>query len=207
MEVMVVLNHIVLGSLAVLVGLVATFFGYAVFRVILPFLGFFFGYILGQSLVESAFWGFWLGMLFAVVLAVLSYAYWSLLMTIGGAIVGFGLGYALGEWLFPWHWISVLTGIGVGILFAALWFAFKDAWVMFVTAFAGAGIAFSGLAYFWPRLFGWLANDGNWLAVGLTVALGLVGFVVQLAVFRTMHIYSQPPPGGPGYVNLPAAGR
>lgn len=202
-EATVILNHIVLGSLGVIVGLVATFFGYGVFRLILPFLGFFYGYILGQSMVESAFWGFGLGVLTAVVLAVLSYAYWSLLVTIGGAIAGFGLGFALGEWIFPWQWINVLIGVGVAVLFAALWFVFKDVWIMFATAFAGAAIAFSGLAYFWPRIFGWLANDGNWLAVLLTIALGLVGFVVQMVIFAAMHAYSEPPPGGPRYVNLP----
>jgi hypothetical protein len=203
----VVLNHLVLGSLGVVVGLVATFFGYAVFRLILPFLGFFYGYILGRSMVESAFWGFGLGVLTALVLAVLSYAYWSLLMTVGGAIAGFGLGYALGAWIFPWQWVHVLIGAAVAVLFAGLWFLYKDGWVMFVTAFAGAAITFSGLAYFWPRMFGWLANDGNWLAALLTVALGLLGFVVQMGIFAALHAYGAPPPGGPSYVIVRTSGR
>lgn len=201
-----ILNHIVLGSLGVIVGLVATFFGYGLFRLILPMVGFFYGYVLGLSLVESTFWGLMLGGLFAIVMAVLSYSYWSLLVTIGGALAGFGLGFAIGEWIFPWQWISILIGTSLAVIFAGLWFVFKDVWVMFASAFAGAGVTFLGLAYFWPRVFGWLANDGNWLTVLLTIALGIVGFVVQMGVFAAMHAYSAPPPGGPGYVNFRSAG-
>jgi hypothetical protein len=199
-----ILNHIILGSLGVIVGLVATFFGYGVFRLILPVLGFFYGYILGSSLVEGAVWGFMLGILFALVLGVLAYAYWSLLVTVGGALIGFSLGYAFGEWLNLWDWVSVLIGVGVAVLFGALWFMFKDLMVMFLTAMAGAGIVAAGLAYFWPLIFGWLNNEGNWIASILVIALGIVGFLGQMVIFATMKLYSEPPAGGPPYVYIPS---
>ncbi len=198
-----ILNHIVLGSLGVIVGLIATFFGYGVFRLILPFLGFFYGYILGQSLVQSNVWGFVLGILFAVVLAVLAYAYWSLLVTVGGAIMGFSLGVAFGEWIGFWNWVNVIIGIGLGLIFALLWLVLKDVMVMWITALAGAGIVMAGLAYFWPLVFGWL-NNGNWLAAILTVVLGVVGFLAQMVIFAAMKLYSEPPAGGPPYVYIPA---
>lgn len=198
-----ILNHIILGSLGVIVGLIATFFGYGVFRLVLPFLGFFYGYILGQSLVESNMWGFVLGILFAVVLAVLSYAYWSLLVTVGGAILGFSLGVAFGEWIGFWNWINVLIGVGFALVFAVLWLVMKDAMVMFVTAMAGAGIVMAGLAHFWPLIFGWLTN-GGWIGTILTVVLGVLGFFVQSLIFAAMRLYSEPPPGGPPYVYVPA---
>jgi hypothetical protein len=199
-----ILNHIILGSLGVIVGLVATFFGYGIFRLILPVLGFFYGYLLGSSLVEGALWGFLLGLLFALVLGFLSYAYWSLLVTVGGAIIGFSLGYAFGEWLNLWNWISVIIGVGLAVVFGVLWFLFKDLMVMWLTALAGAGIVAAGLAYFWPALFGWLNNEGNWIATILVIALGIVGFLVQMVVFASMKLYSEPPPGGPPYVYVPS---
>jgi hypothetical protein len=197
-----ILNHILLGSLGIIVGLVATFFGYGIFRLILPFLGFFYGYLLGSSLVQSNFWGFMLGILFAIVLAILSYFYWSLLVTIGGGIVGFSLGYAFGEWIGLWSWINWILGIGLAIVFAGLWFVFKDAMVMWITALGGAGIVAAGLAYFWPLVFGWLAGS-NWISTILVIILGIVGFFVQMVFFAAMRLYSEPPPGGPAYITMP----
>ena len=199
------LDNILLGTLGVLVGLVVTFYGYGIFRMILPVLGFFYGFILGRDLFpNSPVWGWTFGLIIAVALAVLAYAYWSVLMTVGGAFIGFSFGYMLGDWIGLWSWINVIIGVVLGAGFALAYFLFKDLMVMVWTAFAGAGIIFAGLAYFWPAVLGWLGNSSNWLTFILTLVVGVIGTIAQMFIFSGLAYYSAPPAGGPPYVGSPA---
>ncbi len=202
------LENILLGALGVIVGLVITFYGYAIFRLILPIIGFFYGFILGKSLFpDGPVWGWTFGIVFALVLAFLAYAYWSVLMTVGGAFIGFTLGYTFGVWLFPpmLEWIGVIIGIVLGAGFALMYFLFKDLMVMVWTAFAGAGIIFAGLAFFWPAVLGWLGNSSNWITFILTLVVGVIGTIAQMFIFSGLAYYSAPPAGGPPYVGAPAS--
>lgn len=199
-------GSILLGTLGVIVGLVVTFYGYAIFRLILPVLGLFYGFILGKSFFpDSPVWGWVLGILFAIALAALAYAYWSALMTIGGAFIGFSLGYMIGDWIGLWSWTNVIIGVVLGAGFALVYFLFKDLMVMVWTAFAGAGIIFTGLAVFWPTLLGWLGNSSNWLTFILTIVVGVIGTIAQMFIFSGLAYYSEPPAGGPPYVGAPAS--
>lgn len=199
-------GSILLGTLGVIVGLVVTFYGYAIFRLILPVLGLFYGFILGKSFFpDSPVWGWVLGILFAIALAALAYAYWSALMTIGGAFIGFSLGYMIGDWIGLWSWTNVIIGVVLGAGFALMYFLFKDLMVMVWTAFAGAGIIFTGLAVFWPTLLGWLGNSSNWLTFILTIVVGVIGTIAQMFIFSGLAYYSEPPAGGPPYVGAPAS--
>lgn len=195
------LEQILLGTLGILVGLAVCFYGYAVFRLLLPVLGFLFGVMIGRSLFpENPVFGWVIGIGLALLFAWIAYAAWSVLIGLGGAFLGFALGVSLGEWLHLWDWLSVVIGVviaaGVGVLF----FLAKDLMVMLITGLAGAAAIFSGLAYFMPTIFGWLGNEANWLTFILTIVLGLLGFGVQMAVFAGQRMYSEPPPGGPPLV-------
>lgn len=202
---MPILNQVIVGGLMVLVGLGVTFYGYTIFRLILPVLGLFFGLILGTSMLpNSPILGWTLGIFFAIAFAVLAYAFWAVMMGVAGAFVGFSLGYMFGDWIGFGNWLNVILGVGLGAVFAVLYFMFKDLMVMIWTAFAGAGIIFAGLAYFWPAIFGWLEN-GNWLPVILTIVVGVIGTIAQMKIFVGMTYYSNPPAGGPPYVGSPAS--
>lgn len=199
-------GNILLGTLGVIVGLVVTFYGYAIFRLILPVLGLFYGFILGHSFFpDSAVWGWTLGILFAIALAVLSYAYWSVLMTVGGAFIGFSLGYMMGGWLGLLNWINVIIGIVLAVGFALFYLMFKDLMVMVWTGFAGAGIILAGLAVFWPTVLGWLSNSSNWLTLILTLVVGVIGTIAQMFIFSGLAYYSAPPASGPPYLGAPSS--
>ena len=200
------LDNILLGTLGVLVGLVVTFYGYAIFRMILPVLGFFYGFILGRSFFPDSQWLGWaMGIVFAIALAALAYAYWSALMTVGGAFIGFSLGYMFGDWLVLPSWVNAIIGIILGAGFALVYFLFKDLMVMVWTAFAGAGIIFAGLAFFWPTVLGWLGDSSNWLTFVLTLVVGAIGTIAQMFIFSGLAYYSAPPAGGPPYMGAPTS--
>lgn len=200
------LDNFLLAALGVLVGLVLTFYGYALFRLLLPIIGFYYGFLFGQSLAgSSALWAWLFGLLCAVALAFLAYAYWSLLVTVGGAFIGFSLGYTFSEWLGLWNWLSAVIGIVAATGFALLFFTVKDVMVMVYTAFAGAGLIFAGLATFFPSLLGWLGAQSNWLTLLLTLVVGTVGTIAQMFIFSGLDTYSEPPQGGPPYFSLPNA--
>ena len=98
---------------AVAVGLVVCFFGYRIFRLLLPFLGFFVGLIVGAQVVASIFGegflasviGIIAGLVVGLLFGALAYVWWWL----GVILVFGGMGYALGAAIFP------AIGIDVGI--------------------------------------------------------------------------------------------
>ncbi len=104
----ITLEGLLLGALAIAIGLAFCFWGFRVFLILLPIWGFFAGFVLGANGIDYLFgegflatttgWvvGFLLGLLFAV----LSYLYyWVAVILLGGA-----LGYQLTLGLL--HWIG-----------------------------------------------------------------------------------------------------
>ncbi len=193
------LGTLLASTLLVLFGLSLTFYGYGVFRLLLPVVGFFAGLFLGLALAPNApFWGWVLGIALALIMAVVSYAYWSVMVGLAGAILGFALGVALIEMLGWWNWIAVAVGIVFAVLFGALYFRFRDLFVMVSTALTGASFVFYGIGNFIPW-FEFLKDNGNWFTALLTLVLGVIGAAVQMAIFSGMTYYSEagsrtPPP-------------
>ena len=108
MDISITLQGLLLGALAIGIGLAFAFWGFRVFLILLPIWGFFAGFIFGANgvdyllgdgfLATTTGWvvGFLLGLLFAV----LSYLYyWVAVILLGGA-----LGYQLTMGLL--HWIG-----------------------------------------------------------------------------------------------------
>lgn len=180
-----------LGSILLIgFGLIVTFYGYGIFRLLLPVMGFVAGMLLGRALVpDSVFWGWVLAIILAVVLAVLSYAYWSAMVTISGAVLGFTFGTALIQMIGFWDWIGVLVGLALAVVFGALYFRYRDAFVMVSTGLSGAALVLYGIGYFIPW-FSFLQNQGNWFTFLLTLVLGIFGAIVQLAIFSGMKYYA-----------------
>ncbi len=193
------LGTVVISLLLILFGLVVTFYGYGIFRLLLPVIGFIAGLLIGRALLpDNAFWGWVVGLLLAVVFAYISYAYWSVMVTMSGALLGFTLGTSLMQMIGFWDWIGVVVGIVLAFVFGALYFAFRDLFVMASTAFTGAGLVFYGLGKFLPW-FEFLRDQGNWLTFILTLVLGIIGAVVQMQLFTSLRYYSaehlnEPPP-------------
>ena len=154
----ITIQGLLLGALAIAIGLAFCFWGFRVFLILLPIWGFFAGFVLGANGVDYIFgdgflatttgWvvGFLLGLLFAV----LSYLYyWVAVILLGGA-----LGYQLTMGLL--HWIGfeadgliafILALVG-GAVFAVGFFLLNMPAVLVIVASAisGAGATLAGVA-------------------------------------------------------------
>jgi hypothetical protein len=121
------MQDVVLGLLALLVGALLCFRGYAALRVVIAVWGAFTGFFLGAGLVAGVTGeGFlasalaWIvGAALAVVFGLVAYLYYAVSVVIGMGAIGFALGttavVALGV---TWSWVIVLAGVAVAVLLA-----------------------------------------------------------------------------------------
>lgn len=210
------MNETVIGVLAILVGLLACLAGYAVFRVVLPILGFFVGLGLGAQLAAALFGEPYLGsvlswviaILVGLVVATIAFVWWyvSVALTIAG--LGYAIGYGAAAGVGADPTVAVIAGVAVAVLFAlvALVLRVPVFIVILITAFWGASALLGGLLILVGRIQpDQLRNgsvdvviQGSPLWLGAWVALGIIGIVVQW--YTTAR---GPAPGGPEPV-LPA---
>jgi len=184
--------------IAVAIGLVACFFGYRLFRAVLPVFGFVVGAIVGAQAVFLIFnegiFATLLSIVAAVVVGIvfglLAYFWWAL----GIVLAVGGMGFAIGNALLPalnldLDIVSWLLGLAVGLGFAlaAIVLRLPRVIVIAVTALWGAGATLGGvlivLQQIEPEELGYGAVDAVvsesfvWLLIYL--ALAAVGAVWQ----------------------------
>lgn len=139
------------GTIALLFGVTLLFAGYRFLWVLLPILGFFFGFGLGAQTVQALFGDAFLatitswvvGFCVAVLFAMLSYLFYFMAVGLIGGALGYSLAVGLLEAIglnfgfFVW-----LVGIVVGIAVAAavLYFNVQKYAVIGATAVLGAGV-------------------------------------------------------------------
>lgn len=204
----ITLNGLLLGALAVAIGLAFAFWGFRVFLILLPIWGFFAGFLLGANGVQYIFgeaflatvtgWvvGFLLGLLFAV----LSYLYyWVAVILLGGA-----LGYQLTIGLLQWIGfdaegiIAFILAIIVGAVFAVGFFFLQMPAVLVIvaTAISGAGATIAGIAIglglvdyqeLGNGIFGaYSSSDVGWLGIIAAIALAFAGAIYQTRTVSDM---------------------
>jgi hypothetical protein len=184
--------------IAVAIGLVACFFGYRLFRAVLPVFGFVLGAIVGAQAVFLIFNDGIFATLLSIVAAVvvgivfglLAYFWWAL----GIVLAVGGMGFAIGNALLPalnldLEIVSWLLGlaVGAGFALAAIVLRLPRVIVIAVTALWGAGATLGGvlivLQQIEPEQLGYGAVDAVvsqsfvWLLIYL--ALAAVGAVWQ----------------------------
>ncbi len=180
--------------IAVAIGLVATFFGYRLFRAVLPVFGFVLGAIVGAQAVFLIFnegiFATLLSIVAAVVVGIvfglLAYFWWAL----GIVLAVGGMGFAIGNALLPaltidnLEFVSWLLGlaVGAGFALAAIVLRLPRAIVIAVTALWGAGATLGGvlivLQQIEPEELGYGAVD----AVVSQSFFWLLGFLALAAV-------------------------
>ena len=185
---------------AVAVGALVCFFGYRIFRLLLPFLGFFVGLIVGAQVVASIFgegflasvFGIVAGLVVGLLFGALAYLWWWL----GVILVFAGMGYALGAAIFPAIGIDVgifnfVLGLAAAAVFAiiAIVLRMPKLIVIAVTGLWGSGAIIAGWLVFTnelqPDQLGFGAVDAVvstsafWLIVFFAVAV--VGMAFQIA--------------------------
>jgi len=209
MDINFTLEGLLLGALAIGIGLAFAFWGFRVFLVLLPIWGFFAGFLLGAGGVDYLFndggflsttlgWvvGFLLGLLFAV----LSYLYyWVAVILLGGA-----LGYQLTLGLL--HWIgfeadgilAFILALAGGALFAVGFFVLQmpAVLVIVVTAISGSGAVIAGVAlalglldleHMQGGIFGVHSySEMGWLGILAGIALAFAGGIYQTRTVADM---------------------
>src|SRR6476661_3579069 len=149
------IEGIVVGLLAIVVGLAWAFYGLKAFTILLPIWAFFVGLLAGaswgQEFLGQGFFGSvtsWvLGIVVGLVLAAISYFwYYGAIALIGGAI-GYTLGAGLLSAIGLDGFLSVVVGLIVGavVAIAVIVLAVPVWLVIFLTALGGAVAAVNGL--------------------------------------------------------------
>ena len=194
-----VVDTVLIGLLAIVVGLALCFYGYAALRLVIAIWGGFAGFLLGAGVVAQLTGdGFlatglaWLvGLGVALLFGLIAYLYYAVSVVLGMGAIGFALGTTLVTALgVSWSWLIVLVGVAVGVLLAFLAIAGDLPMLILAVlgAFAGSSVTIAGTLL----LFGVLQRDdlatpettqtielGWWWTVAYLV-LAIVGLVVQL---------------------------
>lgn len=195
------MEDVVLGLLAVAVGLLFCFRGYLTMRIIIPIWGMFGGFVLGAAIVSSANGdGFlrtglsWLvGAFVGLTFGLLAYLYFEVSVVLAMAAIGFSLGVstmvAIGV---SWSWLILIVGVSVGMLLAVVALAGNLPMVLLtvLTATSGASTVVGGIMLLTNKLQSEsitssgsvtdrLHDDWWWYAIwgGLVVA----GLIAQLS--------------------------
>jgi len=192
-------EDIVIGGLAVVVGLLLCFAGYAALRAVIAVWGAFAGFLLGAGLVSNftgegflgTVLGWSVGLAVAVVFGLIAYLYYAVSVVIGMAAIGFSLGSTLMVALgVSWTWVIVLVGVVVGMLLAMLAIVGDMPMLLLAIlgAFAGSSVTMGGLLLLTgvldrgdlvtPETTATLELAWWWTAAYL--ALAVVGLVAQL---------------------------
>jgi Domain of unknown function (DUF4203) len=157
----ITLEGLLVGLLAVAIGLAFAFYGFRLFLILLPIWGFVAGFLLGVNAMTMLFGGgadvglfatitSWVvGILLGLLFAVLSYLYyWVAIILLGGAL-GYQLTLGVFEWLNlnPDGWIAFISALVVGAIFAVGFFLLHMPAVLVIvaTALLGAGTAIAGV--------------------------------------------------------------
>lgn len=189
------------------IGLLALLFGYRIFKLLLPLLGFFVGLIVGAQVVASIFGegflasviGIVAGLVVGLLFGALAYVWWWL----GVILVFAGMGYALGVSILPafgldLDFVSVLIGLAVAAVFAigAIVLRMPKLIVIAVTALWGSGATIASWLIITnqiePEQLGYgavnavVVQSTFWLIVFF--ALAVVGMAVQLATTQEYEL-------------------
>ena len=149
------MEDVILGVLAILVGLMFCFRGYVAMRVIIAVWGGFAGFTLGAGLVASVGDdGFlrttlaWIvGFGVALVFALFAYLYYAVSVVLAMSLIGFSIGASVMVALnVSWTWLIVLVGIAGGVLLATLAVVtdLPGFVLIFLSAIGGASVATFG---------------------------------------------------------------
>ena len=200
------MGDVVLGILAVLIGLLFCFRGYLAMRLVIPVWGAFAGFMLGAGLVASfADEGFlasalgWLvGAGVAVLFALLAYLYYEVSVLVAMAAIGFAIGtsvmVALGV---TWSWLIVLVGVALGAVLAliAVVADLPMALLTVLTALGGASVTVGGVML----LFGVISVDDfdsaattqtlddQWWWYAFYLGLAVAGMIAQVRTTQSLR--------------------
>jgi hypothetical protein len=184
------IEGILIGLLAIGIGLAWAFYGLKLFTILLPLWAFFFGLVAGAQWGQDVFGqGFFtsvlswiIGLVVGIVLAAIAFFwYYAAIVILGGAV-----GYALGVGFFDWLGlgtgvIAVLVGLILGAIFAIGTFVLgvPVILVMVFSAFSGAVAVVNGVFI----LVGLVkVQDLGWGIFGSLLHQGALGVIAAIVL-------------------------
>ena len=183
------LEGIVIGLLALGIGLGWAFYGLKVFTILLPIWAFFFGLtsgaqwsqdIFGQGFLSTVLsWG--IGLVFGAVLAVISYLWYYAAVTIAGGALGYILGVGFMDWLgIDAAILGIIVGLIVGAVFAAATFLLGvPAWLIIIfSGITGAAAAVNGVLILLGRIHVEDLSSGVVNGLLTDTTIGIIAWVV-----------------------------
>ena len=184
------IEGIIIGLLAIGIGLAWAFYGLKLFTILLPIWAFFFGLVAGAEWGIDVFgngffattlsWG--IGIIFGIVLAAISFFWYYAAIVILGGAVGYMLGIGFFEYLGLGDGvIVVIIGLILGAIFAVGTFLLgvPVLLVMVFSAFSGAAAVVNGVLIMTSQIKLDTLNDGIF---GSLFAQGPVGTVAWLVL-------------------------
>lgn len=190
------LESIIIGVLAIAIGLGWAFYGLKVFTILLPIWAFFFGLtsgaqwsqdIFGQGFLSTVLsWG--IGLVFGIVLAAVSYLWYYAAITIAGGALGYMLGVGFMDWLgIDAQILGIVVGLIVGAVFAAATFLLGvPAWLIIIfSGVSGAAAVVTGVLIFLSKIS--VEDLGSGVIRGLLTPkdfgpIGVISWIVIAAV-------------------------
>jgi len=178
----------------VVAGLVGVFWGYRIFRILLPIYGGIAGFVLANGwLGESNPWlALLVGIVAAVILGALAYLYWSVLVWFGGVILGAAVGALIAAALNLWTWLAILLVVVLAGLLGYLVWKIRDEVVIIATVITGAGAVALGVGVWLGLHMGIGAEmepNSTWLLILLAVIwIGLLIFGIRYQWARYRHL-------------------
>jgi hypothetical protein len=192
------MSDVLLGLLAIGVGLVFCFFGFLAMRILIPLWGAFAGFMFGAALIDGitgdgflgSALGWFVGVAVGLVFGLIAYLYYEISVFIAMAAIGFGLGTSLMVVLgVTWNWAVVLVGVAVGALLAlvAIVADLPTIILIVLTALGGANVAVFGLML----MFGAVdvkeldsvatteTVDDSWWWYAIFIGLSIAGIIAQ----------------------------
>ncbi len=202
---------LLIGILAIAIGLLACFAGYRVFRIVLPFLGFLVGMGIGAQLAltflgEPPFGSLasWLvAIVVGLVAATIAFVWWyvSVALTIAG--LGYAIGYGIAVGLGLDANAALVVGIVLAVVFglAAVVLRIPTAVVIVVTAFWGASVAVGGVMVLIGQIEPGDLRNGSVdvmisrspLYVAAWLVLAAIGIAVQTVTTRRAEVAGAEP--------------
>ena len=188
------LESIIIGLLAIGIGLAWAFYGLKLFTILLPLWAFFFGLIAGAQWGQDVFgqsgifttvlsWG--IGLVFGIVLAAISFFWYYAAIVILGGAVGYALGIGFFEWLgLGTGFIAIVIALIVGAIFAVGTFVLgvPVVLVMVFSAFSGAAAVVNGVLIFLGQIKLDTLDTGIFGSLLTNGVVGIVAFLVLGAV-------------------------
>ena len=184
------MSPFLVGLFLLAAGLAGVFWGYRIFRILLPILGGIAGYLIGialfpNNLVLALVIGFGL----ALVLAILAYTAWSIMVTISGAILGGSLGAVIAAGLNLWNWLGWIVILILTVVGGILVWKVRDEVVIILTAITGAAFVATGLRTWFGE---GTVRSILWFAIFIVFAI--IGIAWQWRRYRHLKLLGM---GGP----------